>query len=142
MYGRINQRGGALIGSSKQFMIPLENKKHSKPQQMDLPKVQLVSPAEQVVQQAKDELREGIKRKRTEHSVIPKKRRRRSNTSKKRTSKKITNTTKKRNQNKKRRLKKSNQQQSKKSNKIRKLKTLSKRTFQKKKQKVFDNIFT
>lgn len=57
MYGRINQRGGALMGSSKQFMIPLENKTHSKLQQMDVPKVQLVSPAEQVVQQAKDELR-------------------------------------------------------------------------------------
>lgn len=78
MYGRMNQRGGVLMGSSNQFMIPLEKKTQLKLQQIDLPKVQL---AEQVVQQAKDGLREGIKRKRTEHSVIPKKRRRRSNTS-------------------------------------------------------------
>lgn len=56
MYRRINQRGGALMGSSKQFMIPLENKTHSKVQQMDLPKVQLVSPAEQSYNKLKTSL--------------------------------------------------------------------------------------
>lgn len=46
-YGRKNQTGGALMGSTKQFMIPLENNNHVVSQQ----KMQLVSPVEQVVQQ-------------------------------------------------------------------------------------------
>ena len=46
------QRGGGLMGSPKQFVIPIENDTHTKPNTTSLPKVQLVSPAEQVVQQA------------------------------------------------------------------------------------------
>lgn len=60
-YGRKNQTGGALMGSTKQFMIPIGNNNHVMSQQNDLPKLQLVSPAEQVIQQAKKELKKGVK---------------------------------------------------------------------------------
>lgn len=44
------------MGSTKQFMIPIGNNNHVVSQQNDLPKLQLVSPVEQVVQQEKEEL--------------------------------------------------------------------------------------
>lgn len=41
------------MGSKEQFIIPIGNNNHLMSQQNDLPKLQLVSPAKQVVQQAK-----------------------------------------------------------------------------------------
>ena len=70
VYGNKNQAGGALMGSRKQFMVPIENKTHVTDQQKDLPKLQWVSPAEQVVQQAKDELKKDTKRSSNENIVI------------------------------------------------------------------------
>lgn len=63
------QHGGGLMRSSKQFMIPIENDSRMTTNSADVPPVQLVSPVEQVVNQAKEEIREGIKRKkqRTEY---------------------------------------------------------------------------
>lgn len=40
------QRGGGLMSAPKQFMIPIEKDTHTKPKTTNLPKVQLVSPAE------------------------------------------------------------------------------------------------
>lgn len=82
VYGNKNQTGGALMGSRTQFMIPIKNKTHVTDQQKDLPKLQLVSPAEQVVQQAKDELKKDIKRSSNENIVISSPKRWRRNTSK------------------------------------------------------------
>ena len=63
------QHGGGLMRSSKQFMIPIESATHTTTKSTDVPPVQLVSPVEQIVNQAKEEIREGIKRKkqRTEY---------------------------------------------------------------------------
>jgi hypothetical protein len=100
-YGNKNQRGGGLMNSPKQHLIPIENSTHEKPTTTpDLPKMEFISPAEQVVQQAKDELKMGIKRKNNPPSVIPLKKRR-GNTSKGRKSKKIKASTTKRNSKKK-----------------------------------------
>lgn len=72
--------------SSKQFMIPIESDSRTATHSSDVPPVQLVSPVEQVVNQAKEEIREGIKRKKTSQNIIPIKKYRRRNTSKKRKS--------------------------------------------------------
>lgn len=87
-YGRKSQTGGALMGSTKQFMIPIGNNNHVMSQQNDLPKLQLVSPAEQVVQQAKEELKKGVKRNSNENIIINTQKRQRYNTSKFRKSRK------------------------------------------------------
>jgi hypothetical protein len=81
-YGNKSQTGGALMGPAKQFMIPIENNTNMMSQQDNLPKLQLVSPAEQVVQQAKDELKKGTKRNSNENIVISTQKRRKRNTSK------------------------------------------------------------
>lgn len=94
-HGYKNQRGGGLMNSPKQYLIPIENDTREKPPITDLPKLEFISPAEQVVQQAKDELKEGIKRKANPASVIPLKKRR-GNRSKARESKKIKASVKKR----------------------------------------------
>lgn len=86
-YGRKNQTGGALMGSTKQFMIPIGNNNHVVSQQNDLPKLQLVSPFEQVVQQAKEELNKGVKRNSNKNITISTQKRQRRNTSKFRKSK-------------------------------------------------------
>lgn len=86
--GYKNQRGGGLMNSPKEYLIPIENNTREKPPITDLPKLEFISPAEQVVQQAKDELKEGIKRKANPVSIIPLKKRR-GNTSKARKSKKL-----------------------------------------------------
>lgn len=76
------------MGSTKQFMIPIGNNNHVMSQQNDLPKLQLVSPAEQVVQQAKEELKKGVKRNSNENIIISTQKRQRRNTSKFRKSRK------------------------------------------------------
>lgn len=63
------QHGGGLMRSSKQFMIPIESDTHTTTKSTDVPPVQLVSPVEQIVNQAKEEIREGIKRKKTTHRI-------------------------------------------------------------------------
>lgn len=87
-YGRKNKTGGALMGSTKQFMIPIGNNNHVVSQQNDLPKLQLVSPVEQVVQQAKEELKKGVKRNSNKNIAISTQKRQRRNTSKFRKSRK------------------------------------------------------
>lgn len=60
------QMGGSLVGSPGTFMVPIETHKDSKSHQADPMTIKLVSPSEQVVQQAKAELqieKKGIKRK-------------------------------------------------------------------------------
>lgn len=89
------QHGGGLMRSSKQFMIPIESDSRMTTNSTDVPPVQFVSPVEQVVNQAKEEIREGIKRKNNSQNIIPNKKFRRSNTSKKRKSKKIKSSRKK-----------------------------------------------
>lgn len=86
--GYKNQRGGGLMNSPKEYLIPIENNTREKPPITDLPKLEFISPAEQVVQQAKDGLKQGIKRKANPVSIIPLKKRR-GNTSKARMSKKL-----------------------------------------------------
>ncbi|VDI77647.1 Hypothetical predicted protein [Mytilus galloprovincialis] len=65
--GKRKQVGGSLIGSQGTFMIPIENVDHLENQNSSNPlTVQLVSPAQQTVEQAKTELqvlKKGIKRK-------------------------------------------------------------------------------
>lgn len=67
------------MGSKEQFIMPIGNNNHLMSQQNDLPKLQLVSPAKQVVQQAKKELTKGVKRNSNKSIIIFTKRR---NTSK------------------------------------------------------------
>lgn len=86
--GYKNQRGGGLMNSPKEYLIPIENNTREKPPITDLPKLEFISPAEQVVQQTKDGLKQGIKRKANPVSIIPLKKRR-GNTSKARMSKKL-----------------------------------------------------
>lgn len=93
--GYKNQRGGGLMNSPKEYLIPIENNTREKPPIADLPKLEFISPAEQVVQQAKDELKEGIKRKANPVNIIRLKKRR-GNTSKARKSKKVKTSVKKR----------------------------------------------
>lgn len=60
------QIGGSLVGSPGTFMVPIERHENSKSHQADTMPIKLVSPSEQVVQQAKAELqieKKGIKRK-------------------------------------------------------------------------------
>lgn len=102
--------------SSKQFMIPIENDSRMTTNSADVPPVQLVSPVEQVVNQAKEEIREGIKRKNNAQNIIPIKKYRRSNTSKKRKSKQIKSSSKKKSK-KYKKLKKTGQRKLKGKNK-------------------------
>jgi len=78
--GQRKQIGGSLSGNRGTFMVPIEEIPHSTNSLSSNPvKVNLVSPSQQVVEQAKSELqiaRKGIKRKRASKSVSSSKRRR------------------------------------------------------------------
>lgn len=128
------QHGGGLMRSSKQFMIPIESDTHTTTKSTDVPPVQLVSPVEQVVNQAKEEIREGIKRKNNAQNIIPIKKFRRSNTPKKRKSKEIKSSRKKKSK-KNQKLKKTGQRKLKGKNKSKGRK--SKSTNRKPKEKKF-----
>lgn len=149
-YGNKHQTGGALMGSTKQFMIPIENNTNVMPSHDNLPKLQLISPAEQVVQQAKDELKKGIKRNSNENIVIVTPKRRKRNTSKVRKSRKVKKVSRKalsqkRKQRQKKsriiRQKKSKQQKPKKAKQLWKAKQVRKRKSEKNKLGSFNDIF-
>ena len=84
---RGKQIGGSLTGSQGTFMVPIEDASHSINARPSNPvTVKLVSPSQQVVEQAKSEPqaeRKTIKRKASSKSVSSPKRRRTVNTSKK-----------------------------------------------------------
>ena len=64
----LGSTGGVISNSSSTFMIPIENNEHVKrPHSMDKINVEMVSPAQQTVEQANDELRrsKSIKRKKS-----------------------------------------------------------------------------
>ena len=86
--GRMKQIGGSLSGSQGSFMVTIEEASKSvNSHPSNCMKVELVSPSQQVVEQAKSELqvgRKGIKRKNASQFVSSEKRRRTVNTSQRR----------------------------------------------------------
>lgn len=139
------QHGGGLMRSSKQFMIPIESDSRKSTHSSDVPPVQLVSPVEQVVNQAKEEIREGIKRKKSSQNIIPIKKYRRSNTSKKRKSTKNKSSRKKKSPKKKspknKRVKKTDQRKLKGKNKSKGRKSKSTNRKPKEKKVKIKDIF-
>lgn len=112
--------GGSLSGSPRQFITPIGPRQKSEHDEKVT--VKLVSPVQQTIDQAKDEvernqLQQGIKRKRSNKSVSSTRKRSRKQTQKKKTASKKKSTIK--------RLKKSNKKVVKKSTKSRSKKNIS-----------------
>ena len=72
------QTGGSL--NRDDFMIPIGNQKNGSSQSRSDVQLKLVSPAQQVVDQAKEEMKHPLKRKAMSNKVIDAKRRRRNKT--------------------------------------------------------------
>lgn len=110
--GGKRQIGGSLVGSSRQFMVPIESSKSSNSHQTNPITIKLVSPSQQVVEQAKTELqmgKGGLKRTHSPKTTTSSKRRRTVRLSKKRktkSTKKNKKTSKKYKKNKKSGLRK------------------------------------
>ena len=78
---KTNQIGGS-VNSTAGFMIPIGSQTKTTPPSSSDVKLQLISPAQQVVEQAKEEIKKPIKKRKISKKIILPKRRRRSNTSK------------------------------------------------------------
>jgi len=82
--GRTKQIGGSLAGTQGTFMVPIEGTSNTISQPSNPVTVKLVSPSQQVVEQAKSELqidKRGTKRKASKKSISSSKRRRKVKTS-------------------------------------------------------------
>ena len=128
------QIGGSIKRMSNQFLIPVGDRHKTTDQPSTDVKLQLVSPAQQVVEQAKDEIKLPLKRKRITKSISSSKKRRRGNTSGSKKNKKV----KKRETNQ---LKKSGKKKKSKQRKGGKIGFIQRKKKSKKKSKHFTDIF-